>query len=60
MRKKVVTYDKMSKKQRKMLDRKKRLSWGQVKPATVTHKDDREYDRRREKKELRERIEEEE
>ncbi|MBQ4473168.1 MAG: hypothetical protein IJM26_03710 [Lachnospiraceae bacterium] len=59
MKKKIVTYDKMSKKQRRLVDRKKRLSWGLVKPATVSHKDERDYDRAREKREVRERMEEE-
>ncbi len=47
-----VTYDKMSKKQRKEYDRLKRRGWGGVKPATVTFRDGRGYDRKKMKREL--------
>ena len=47
-----VTYDKMSKKQRKEYDRLKRRAWGGVKPATVTFRDGRGYDRKKMKREL--------
>ncbi len=49
---KFVTYDKMSKKQRKEYDRLKRRDWGGVKPATVTFRDGRGYDRKKMKREL--------
>ena len=52
MAKNVVTYDKMSKKQRKEYDRMKRRDWGGVKPATVTFRDGRGYDRKKMKREL--------
>ena len=56
--KKIVTYEKMSKKEKRKIDRLRRRSWGLVKPATVTHKDEQEYDRAREKRELRRQMEE--
>ena len=55
---KIVTYEKMSKKEKRKIDRLRRRSWGLVKPATVTHKDEQEYDRAREKRELRRQMEE--
>ena len=52
MAKQPVTYDKMSKKQRKEFDRLKRRDWGGVKPATVTFRDGHGYDRKKMKREL--------
>ena len=58
MTKKTVTADKLSKKKKKELNRKKRLTWGQVKPGTLTLKSERDYDRNREKQEVLGRIRE--
>ncbi|MBQ9827485.1 MAG: hypothetical protein IJM62_02260 [Lachnospiraceae bacterium] len=57
MPRKTVTYDKLSKKEKKKADRLKRLTWGNVKPGTITHKDEREYSRRRVKRATRKEIE---
>ena len=59
MHKKVVTYDKLSKKKKKEIDKRKRLGWGKVKPGTVTLKSKREYDRRKFKQSTRKETEQE-
>ena len=58
MKQKVVTYDKLSKKKKKEVDRLKRLDWGQVRPETVTLSDGSEYNRQRMKRELEKKLEE--
>ena len=52
-----VPYEKRSKKEKKKTDQTKRLDWGQVRPATVTHKDGRDYDRQKTKQKLRKELE---
>ena len=52
MKKKVVTYNKMSKSKKKAIDKLKRLGWGQVRPATITFKDKRLRDRQKAKQDL--------
>ena len=51
MKKKIVLYEKLSKKKKREKDSLKRLDWGQVKPVTVTFKDGRNPDRRKIKQE---------
>lgn len=54
---KFVSRDKMSKKDRKELDSKKRNTWGNTNPATKVQPNKKVYDRKRDKKELDEDIE---
>lgn len=49
---KFVSRDKMSKKDRKELDSKKRNTWGSTNPVTKVHPNKKAYDRKRDKKEL--------
>ena len=52
MAEKYIPYDKRSKKEKRAADQKKRLDWGQVRPVTVTHKDDRDYNRKKARQDL--------
>ena len=54
---KFVSRDKMSKKDRKELDSKKRNTWGNTNPVTRVQPNKKAYDRKRDKKELDEDIE---
>ena len=54
---KFVPRDKMSKKDRKELDSKKRNTWGNTNPVTRVQPNKKAYDRKRDKKELDEDIE---
>lgn len=49
---KFVSRDKMSKKDRKELDSKKRNTWGNTNPVTKVQSNKKAYDRKRDKKEL--------
>lgn len=53
---KFVSRDKMSKKDRKELDSKKRNTWGNTNPVTKVQPNKKAYDRKRDKKELDEDI----
>lgn len=53
---KFVSRDKMSKKDRKELDSKKRNTWGNTNPATRVQPNKKAYDRKRDKKELDEEL----
>lgn len=42
-----VPYEKLSKKQKKAIDRARRNTWGNVRPATVANKNGKAYDRKK-------------
>ena len=48
-----IPYDKLSKKEQRRRNSERRLTWGSVKPQTIIHKSRFDYDRNRQKVELR-------
>ena len=50
MKKKIVLYEKLSKKKKREKDSMKRLDWGQVKPYTRVERDRKKYTRKQKHK----------
>ena len=45
-----IPYEKLSKKEKRRIDLKRRENWGSVKPASITHKNKKAYSRKQKHK----------